>query len=93
MHNNYITCIVAMRLLANLTAALSTGVAAMSTSSLVQLQVRDTDPEKQRQCRCDGTRLTEIGNARSELLLMMPTESLEWLPGELLSGSEGPAGF
>ena len=76
---------------ANLTAALSTGVATMS--SLAQLQVRDTDPEKPNQCRCDGKRLTEIGNARSEQLLMMPTESLEWLPGELLSGSEGPACF
>ena len=36
-------------------------------------------------------RLTESGNARSEQLLVMPTESLsnrEWLPGELLNGSE-----
>jgi len=37
-------------------------------------------------------------NARGELLLVMPTESLtnrEWLQGELLSGSERqrPAGF
>ena len=47
--------------------------------------------EKQRQCRCDDTRLTESRNARSEQLLMVPTELLpnrEWLPGELLSGSE-----
>ena len=49
------------------------------------------DSEKQRQCRHDGTRLTESGNARSEQPLVMPTESLtngEWLSGELLSGSE-----
>ena len=47
--------------------------------------------EKQRQCRRDDARLTESGNARSEQLLVVPTESLtnrEWLPGELLSGSE-----
>ena len=49
------------------------------------------DTEKQRQCRCNNARLTESGNARSEQLLVAPTESLtnrEWLPGELLSGSE-----
>jgi len=50
------------------------------------------DTEKQRQHRRDDTRLTDSGDARSEQLLMMPTESLltngEWLPGELLSGSE-----
>ena len=37
------------------------------------------------------TRLTESGNAGSKQLLVMPTESLtnrEWLPAELLSGSE-----
>ena len=34
------------------------------------------DPEKQRQRRRDGARLTESGNARSEQLLMVPTESL-----------------
>jgi len=47
------------------------------------------DIEKQRQRRHDNVRLTE--SARSEQLLVMPTESLtnrEWLPGELLSGSE-----
>ena len=35
-------------------------------------------------------RLTESENARSEQLLVMPTQLLtnrEWLPGELLSGS------
>ena len=54
----------------------------------------DTDLEKQRQCRRDDSRLTESRDTRSEQLhvLMMPTESLltngEWLPGELLSGSE-----
>jgi len=49
------------------------------------------DTEKQRQHRCDNVRLTECRNARSEQLLVMPTELLtnrEWLPGELLSGSE-----
>ena len=51
------------------------------------------DTEKQRQRRCDDARLTERGNARSEQLLVVPMESLsnrEWLPGELLSGSERP---
>ena len=49
------------------------------------------DIEKQRQHRCDDARLTKSGNARSEQLLVVPTESLtnrEWLLGELLSGSE-----
>jgi len=49
------------------------------------------DTEKQRQHRCDDIRQTESGNARREQLLVMPTEVLtnrEWLPGELLSGSE-----
>jgi len=51
------------------------------------------DTEKQRQRRRDDARLTESRNTRSEQLLVMPTESLtnrEWLPGELLSGSECP---
>jgi len=34
------------------------------------------DTEKQRQCRCDDTRLTESGDTRSKQLLMMPTELL-----------------
>ena len=49
------------------------------------------DTEKQRRCRQDDARLTESGNARSEQLLVVPTESLtniEGLPRELLSGSE-----
>ena len=49
------------------------------------------DAEKQRQRRHDDVRLTKSGNDRSKRLLMMPTGSLtkrEWLPGELLSGSE-----
>jgi len=49
------------------------------------------DTEKQRQRRRDDVRLTKSGNARSEQLLVVPTESLtnrEWLPGELWSGSE-----
>ena len=50
------------------------------------------DTEKQRQRRLDDVRLTESGDAGSEQLLVMPTESLlttgEWLPGEFLSGSE-----
>ena len=46
------------------------------------------DTEKQRQHRRE---VNESRNARSEQLLVMPTGSLsnrEWLPGELLSGSE-----
>jgi len=43
-------------------------------SSLAQLQVQDT--EKQRQHRCNNARLTESRNTRSEQLLMMPTEPL-----------------
>ena len=49
------------------------------------------DTEKQRQRRRGDARLTESGNARTEQLLVVPTESLtnrEWLPGELLNGSE-----
>jgi len=49
------------------------------------------DTEKQRQCRRDSARLTEIGNARSEQLLVVPTELLtnrQQLLGQLLSGSE-----
>jgi len=49
------------------------------------------DTEKQRSCKRDNTRLAESRNARSEQLLRMPKELLinrEWLPGELLSGSE-----
>jgi len=51
----------------------------------------EMDTEKQRQRRRDDVRLTKSGNARSEQLLVVPTESLtnrEWLLGELLSGSE-----
>ena len=68
--------------LVNLAAALSTDVATMS--SLAELRVWDT--KKQRQHRCNDTRLTESRNARRKQLLMMPTEQLtiwEWLPGEL----------
>ena len=49
------------------------------------------DTEKQRQRRHNGARLTESGNARSEQLLVVPTESLtnrQRLLGELLSGFE-----
>ena len=34
------------------------------------------DTEKRRQCRCDNVRLTESRNARTEQLLVVPTESL-----------------
>jgi len=47
------------------------------------------DTEKQRQHRRDNARLTESGNARSEQLLLMPTEQLtnwNWVPGEPLNG-------
>ena len=49
------------------------------------------DTEKQRQRGRDDAKLTESGNTRTEQLLVVPTESLtnrEWLPGELLNGSE-----
>jgi len=49
------------------------------------------DTEKQRQHRRDDARLTESGNARTKQLLVVSTELLttrEWLPGELLNGSE-----
>jgi len=49
------------------TAALSTGVATMS--SLAQLR----DAEKQRQHRCDDSKLAKSGSDRSEQLLMMLT--------------------
>ena len=42
------------------------------------------DTEKQRQCRHNDAKLTESENARSEQLLVIPTESLtnrEQLPG------------
>jgi len=50
--------------LVGLTAALSTGVATMS--SLAQLRVQDT--EEWRQCRCGDARLTENRNGKSEQL-------------------------
>jgi len=34
------------------------------------------DTEKQRQCRCDDSRLTKSGDTRSEQLLVMPTETV-----------------
>ena len=50
------------------------------------------DTEKQTiLCRHNGVRLTESEDDRNEQLLVVPTELLthrEWLPGELLSGSE-----
>ena len=61
----------------------------VATMSLAQLRVRDGYRQGQR--RRDGARLTESGNARSERLLVVPTESLtnrQLLLGELLSGSE-----
>jgi len=52
-------------------AALSTGVATMSSPAL--LRARDT--EELRQCGRDDTRLIESGNARHEQLLIMYTAS------------------
>jgi len=52
----------------------------------------EIDTKKQRQHRHNNTRLTESVNTRSKQLLVMPIELLtgrEWLPGKLLSGSEG----
>ena len=54
------------------TAALSTGVATMST--LAELQVQDT--KKQRQHKQYDVRLAKSGNARCEQVLVMPTEPL-----------------
>jgi len=54
-----------------LTTAVSTGVATMS--SLAWLQVRVTEEQRQPECRCDDVRLTGSINARSEQLLVMPT--------------------
>jgi len=68
--NNYITYIAAMRLYysQHWTAALSSGVAALS--SMAQLQVYTGE---QRQ-RCEDARLTKSRRARSKQLLMMPTD-------------------
>ena len=60
---------------------LSTTEATMS-SSVAQLRVRGTEEQRERRRESD-----ESGNARSEQLLMMPTEQVtdrEWLPGEHL---------
>jgi len=48
------------------------------------------DTKKQRQRRHNNMKLTKSGNARSEQLLVVPTEltNREWLPGEFFSGSE-----
>ena len=68
MCNNYVTYIIAMPLcLIDLTAALRTGVAAMS--SLAQLQVRDA--KKQRQHGRNKVKLTKSRNGRGEQLLVM----------------------
>ena len=73
MRHNYVTILLQCEFtLAGLTAALSTGVATMS--SLAQIYVRDT--KKQMQHRCDDARLTKIRNTRSKQLRVMPTESL-----------------
>jgi len=46
------------------------------------------DTEKQRQRRRNDVRLTESRNARSEQLLVVPTESLTNREWELLNGLE-----
>ena len=76
MRNNYIRYIVAMQLYFSRirTAALSTGVATMSSLAQLDLQVQGT--EEQRQLRCDDVKLIESGNARSKQLLAMLIESL-----------------
>ena len=68
--------------LASLTAALSTGIATLS--SLAQLWVWSRG-----NTGCDDARLTKSGNSRSKQLLVSPTEQLtdwEWLSGEPLNG-------
>ena len=91
--NKYVTYITAMQLyfsrlwIRQLLWKWSTGVA--TTSSLARLWVRDT--EKQKQCRHNGARLTNRWNARSEQLLVMPTELLtdwEWLPAGDLQNAQ-----
>jgi len=56
----------------------------------------EMDTEKKRQRRRDDVRQTESRNARSERLVVVPTELLtnrEWLPGELDQNFKGPVGF
>jgi len=44
-------------------------------SSLAQCEF-EIDTKKQRKHKCDDIRITKSGNARSEQLLVMPTELL-----------------
>jgi len=53
---------------------LSTGVA--TVSSLAQLQVPDSEKQRQRKRRLNDVGLTKSENARSEQLLVMHAESL-----------------
>ena len=92
LHNNYITYIAAIWLdfiwLWQSRLLLCVSTCTMSRLASYECKI---DTEKQRQCRRNDARLTKSRNARSEQLLVMPTESLtdwEWLPGELLSGLE-----
>ena len=84
----YITYIVAMRPYFSQLWQFRRLLCVATMSSLAQSEM---DTEKQRHRRRDNVRLTKSRNARSEQLLVISTESLtnrEWLPGELLSGSE-----
>ena len=59
-----------------------------------QEQLRVWDTEEQKQCRCEADH--DWQQKCQNWLLEMPKEQLtnwEWLPGEHLSGSEGPAIF
>ena len=70
-------------------AASRVHIGAAPRGSPAPLQVQDI--RKQRQNTRDNTRLTNSWDARSNQLLVMPTEQLtnwEWLPGDLLNGSE-----
>ena len=52
------------------------------------------DTEKQRQCRCDDTRLTKSGNARSEQLLVMPELLTNRIAARRVDRNvKGPFGF
>ena len=90
MSNSYITYVVAVWPYFSWLWQFRQLLCVATTSSLSQVEF-EIVTEKQRQSRHDNARLTKRGNARSQQLLMMPTELLtnrELLPGEFLSGLE-----
>jgi len=90
--NNYVTYMLPCNFtLVDLTAALSTGVCTMS-SPAAQLQVclKLRYRAAEATCICDDVRLTEHGNARSEQIIMMPTEQLIDRPRRVLEWVQRP---